>query len=354
MRTTSRTLALIAAGALAGACSDDGGSPVPLAEATGRYARVMCERTIECNAFAAVLLSQTTCDFAEWSLRNGELRGLADLVASGRVAYDGDAMATCLDDLASLPCVELSSTGLADVATGGCAEAIAGQVAAGGACERTLECQAGSYCETGMSCPGTCQPRVAAAGACSGDEACATGLDCASGRCAAFGQTGAACGTGAPSCAMGFVCDSDRMPASCQPLTNAAASGAACNPAGGVFCQPGLVCALVDVDAEVYQCQAPVAAGAACFRAVPNACPRGQVCVVAAGQDAGACTPQGAVGQPCAQGAGVVFGCVSGSNCDGDTDLCVALADNGAACTSDAQCVEDCLAGACGLPGACD
>lgn len=354
MRTTSISLALIAAGALAGACSDDGAAPVPLAEATGRYARAMCERTIECNALAAVLLSQTSCDVAEWSLRNADLRGLAELVAGGTVAYDGDAMATCLADLASAPCVELSSTGLADVTAGGCAAAIAGQVAAGGACDRTLECQAGNYCETGMSCPGTCTPRVAAAGACSIDEACATGLDCASGHCAAFGQTDATCGTGAPSCAMGFVCDTDRMPASCQPITHAAASSAACNPGAGVFCQAGLVCALVDVDADVYQCQAPVAAGAACFRAVPSACPTGQVCIVPAGQDAGTCTAQGAVGQPCAQGAGVVFGCVSGSACDGDTDLCVALADNGAACTSDAQCVGDCIALACEQPGACD
>ena len=171
-----------------------------------------------------------------------------------------------------------------------------------------------------------------------------------------FGQLGASCGgSGMPICAYGFQCDTaGGTPGVCQPLTFTAASGATCRPSGGVLCQAGLVCALVDDGGDAYQCEAPVAAGAACHRAIPSACPTGSVCVVATGMDLGTCQPQGLASQPCLTGGGVLFGCAPGLTCDFDTDVCVTLVDNGAACTVDDQCGGACSAGVCAAPGVCD
>ena len=114
------------------------------------------------------------------------------------------------------------------------------------------------------------------------------------------------------------------------------------------------MCAQTATAPSTYQCQAPAAAGGACFRAVPGGCPVGQVCVVETGQVTGVCSAQGAVGQPCLTGGGVLFGCVAGAACDSDTDVCVALVDNGVACTTSAQCYDDCVAGACEQLLACE
>lgn len=351
---TNLLLAVVAAsglGVLSG-CPDEPAS-VPLAEALDRYGQVACERLQECSALGAVLLSQTTCEQVVWSYRNGALSRLSAWVDDGTVAYDAEAMASCIDDLTSAACVDLAFGNPADV--GRCGEAVVGQVAVGGGCEHAAQCQAGNYCATDLACPGTCQPRVVAAGACTLDEACAAGLDCAAGHCVAFGRAGATCGTSAlPTCAMGFQCDTGRDPATCQPVTWAAASAASCNPTGGVLCAEGLVCAQIALSPATYQCQAPAAAGGPCFRAVPAGCPTGQACVVATGQVTGTCMAQGAVGQACLTGSGVLFGCVPGAACDSGTDLCVALVANGAACTANAQCYGDCVGGLCEQALACD
>lgn len=350
----NKLLAVVAVsglGLLSG-CPDDTTS-VPLAEVGDRLGQATCDRLLECSALGAVLLSQTTCAQAVWSYRNGDLSRLQTWVDDGTLAYDGEAMAACLDDMASVPCSALSTETPTDV--GRCGEALVGTVAVGGGCEDSVQCLSGNYCATEMACPGTCQPRVAAAGDCTIDAACAPGLDCAGGRCVAFGQAGAACGmSGQPGCALGFQCDATRMPVSCQPITWTAASGATCNPSAGVFCQAGLVCAQTAMSPSTYQCHAPVGAGAACFRAVPNGCPVGQVCIVESGQVTGVCSAQGAVGQPCLTGGGVLFGCVDSASCDNATDICVALVDNGAACTSSAQCQDDCVGNICEQRLACE
>ncbi|HVV83656.1 MAG TPA: Dickkopf N-terminal cysteine-rich domain-containing protein [Kofleriaceae bacterium] len=350
----ARILTAIVAGglSLAGGCSNESSS-VPLADAAARLGQASCLRLRECNVLGALLLSQTTCEQLAYSYRNGTLAHLDDWVAAGTVVYDADAMADCLDDVAGAVCSAFSADVIVD--NGRCAQAFAGQVDAGGACEDTTQCRAGNYCADELSCPGTCQPRIAAAGACTLDAECAVGLTCAGGHCVALGQTGATCGSGdLPQCAMGFQCDTGRDPATCQPITRTAASGAPCNPNGGVLCASGLVCAEVNLDPATYQCVTAAMAGGACFRAVPSGCPLGQVCVVENDQDAGLCTTQAAVGQPCLTGSAVLFGCAAGAACDYDTDLCVAMVDNGEACTSNAQCFGDCVGNACEDALACD
>ena len=349
-----RTLTAVTAVLLFGGCPGGDDDAVPLDQAAGRIGAALCERLQECSALGASLLSQTTCAQVEWSYRNDVLAALASWDAAGTVAYDEAAMAACLADLATVPCAELTAGRITDV--GRCGDAIAGQVATGGACEDNLQCQGSSWCDLTASCPGTCQARGATAAACADDDACGPGLDCAGGTCQAFGQLGASCGgSGMPICAYGFQCDTaGGTPGVCQPLTFTAASGATCRPSGGVLCQAGLVCALVDDGADAYQCEAPVAAGAACHRAIPSACPTGSVCVVATGMDLGTCQPQGLASQPCLTGGGVLFGCAPGLTCDFDTDVCVTLVDNGAACTVDDQCGGACSAGVCAAPGVCD
>ncbi len=332
----------------------DAATGVPLAEAADRYGRVYCERLLDCSALGIALLSQTTCELAAWTYRNDTLADLGGWVAAGTVRYDPVAMAGCLEDVASLACPALSSASLAD--HGRCGAALAGQVTTGGACDDSLECQAGLYCDTAAGCPGTCQPRVAATAACTDDAQCGPGLDCAGGTCQAFGQDGASCGPSAQAgCALGFQCDTGGgTPGVCRPLSFAAGDGQRCAPGAGTLCAAGLVCAMVEDAPASYQCQPPAPAGGACFRAVPSACPAGEVCVVPAGDDAGTCTAQGTLGQPCLTGAGVLFGCAAGLACDGTTSTCVALRDNGQACTAAAQCANGCEAGVCAGPPACD
>jgi len=251
-------LATLSALLLGGCPGGDDEDTVALADAPDRYGQVYCERLLECSALGLTLLSQTTCEFAVWTYRNAGLARLDTWVADQSVAYDGAAMADCLDDVAAAACPELSTATLADL--GRCGAAIAGQLASGGVCEDTLQCQPGLYCETATTCPGTCQPRGAAGGTCATDDSCAARLDCADGACVAFGLAGAACGqSGMTSCALGFQCDTTGgTPGTCQPVTFAAAAGAGCNPSGGVLCSAGLVCAMVNVTPATYQCQAPV------------------------------------------------------------------------------------------------
>lgn len=344
-------VASLAAG-LVGGCPDGDDDTVPIDQAAERVGLVLCDRVQECSALGLTLLAQTTCDQIAWSYRNDTLGALATWVGAGQVVYDEAAMAVCLADLDAAACAALSTGVLTDV--GRCGEAIAGQIATGGACDDDLQCRAGAWCDVTATCPGTCQPRVASGMACATNAACGPGLDCAADTCQALGQAGASCGSGRPECAWGLQCDTAAgTPGVCQPLTFTAAAGASCRPAGGVLCQPGLVCALIANDPATYQCEAPVAASAPCHRAIPSACPAGTVCVVASGT-VGACQPQGQAGQPCLTGSGVLFGCAAGTTCDFDTDTCVTLVDNGAACVVDAQCANACAGGVCGGPVACD
>lgn len=348
-----RVIVASLAAVLVGGCPGGDDDTVPIDEAGERVGLALCARLQECNALGLTLLAQTTCDAIAWSYRNDTLGALATWVGAGQVVYDEAAMADCLSDLDAVACASLSTGVLTDV--GRCGQAIVGQVALGGACDDDLQCQPGAWCDVTAACPGTCQPRVAAGVACATNAACGPGLDCAADTCQALGQAGASCGSGLPDCAWGLVCDTSAgTPGVCQPLTFAAGAGASCRPAGGTLCQAGLVCALVASDPSTYQCEAPVAVGAACHRAIPSACPTGTVCVVPSGT-LGACQPQGQAGQPCLTGSGVLFGCAPGAACDFDTDTCVALVDNGAACAVDAQCANDaCAGGVCAAPVACD
>ena len=340
------------AAALVGGCPGGDDDTVPIDQAGERVGLVLCERLKECNALGLTLLAQTTCDQIAWSYRNDTLGALAAWVAAGQVRYDEAAMADCLADLDAAACAALSTGVLTDV--GRCGDAIAGLIATGGACDDDLQCQAGAWCDIDAACPGTCQARVASGVACATNAACGPGLDCADDTCQAFGQVGASCGTGLPGCAWGLQCDTGAgTPGVCRALSFAATAGASCQPSAGVLCQPGLVCALVASDPATYQCEAPVAASAPCHRALPSACPTGAVCVVASGTE-GVCQPQGQAGQPCVTGTGVLFGCAPGTTCDFDTDTCVALVENGGACTADAQCANACAGGVCSPPIACD
>lgn len=347
-----RTVLSFALLGLALSCSGSGDDvadeTIPLDLAAERYGQAYCERLLECSAIGVALLSQSSCEQAVWQYRNDTLALLDDQVAAGRIAYDDAAMARCLADVRDLPCADLSTALLTDV--GRCADAIRGQVAAGAACDDSLECQAGLYCDTAAGCPGTCQPRVVAGAACTDAEACAAGLDCDT-TCQAYGRAGAACGdTGLPACAFGFECDG--APGVCQPLTFTAALGAACDPDTGSLCQAGLTCAVTDLQQRTYACQPMSAAGASCGRGIPNPCPSGQTCVVASGQLTGTCTAQGGAGQPCL--SGVLFGCAPGLDCDSATSTCVVLVDNGESCTVADQCANACTGGVCGEPAACD
>jgi hypothetical protein len=110
---------------------------------------------------------------------------LEDSVAAGRLRYDGEAMADCLDGMAALECSGLRD-GLRGGVAGACGDPFIGLVADGGACANDADCVSdycngdridfeGNVTELGVCArlPGQGQPCL--------DGDCADGLRCDTG-----------------------------------------------------------------------------------------------------------------------------------------------------------------------------
>jgi hypothetical protein len=133
-----RSLALLAVVVLAGC---DGHCPVGETDelAAGEYQsalwQVECEHAVDCYGSGE---SVGECVASMASSHFYTPADVQDSVDEGRIAYDADAAAACLAALCGLGCEDLAAL---DGYPAACAEALAGTVGAGEACEIDADCR---------------------------------------------------------------------------------------------------------------------------------------------------------------------------------------------------------------------
>jgi hypothetical protein len=367
---------LLVAGSLLAvpACSGDDGSGgatpgAPTLDELGpQIIAAICDAQLACLGPLADALggasdckTQQTAQFNEASLPT-----LKADVEAGKATYDGSKASACLAQIRTLGC-SLQTTRLLELPS--CKGLFVGKTAAGGDCTSDAQCAQDLRCEVGGACPGKCSPRGAEGGACSRDDDCQGGLTCdsiqGSQQCSKPVASGGPCGSTTPVCVAGTLCvgaSGNGVTGTCKPFSEifSAASGAACDITKTQLCQGGQSCQIDKLDATgaSFSCASKVASGAACKVAIPEVCPAGEYCD---GVDLnakppvidGTCKKIPAEGQPCGkpfQGSG----CASGLFCSPE-GTCKAPVKNGAACSSDRDCLSGhCQGGACVPEDACN
>ncbi len=233
----------------------------------------------------------------------------------------------------------------------------AGTLATGAACGAPAQC-ASTFCAISQyQVCGTCQPLPVAGATCQVEADCGRDLTCAvptgatSGKCAAWGASGAACLTGVAPCGYGLACVGDVVATMTMGTCQASGEtvGTACDSqrktAASCNGTLGLVCIPTAKGSGVGTCQKAqlVAAGAACgdIGAAPITgyaeCEAGGLCARAL-TDAGTPVAMGVCVGPAADGLA----------CDSDPT-------KGPPCLSPAKCVPSAAggtAGTCTLPDA--
>ncbi|MGQ0505787.1 MAG: hypothetical protein ACT4TC_10760 [Myxococcaceae bacterium] len=273
-------------------------------------------------------------------------------IAAGKLKYNESRAKKCVDALRNASC-EVSAL---DDDNEDCQLAFEGLVAEGGACGDG-QCVPGTYCSTEIdqTCPGTCKPLVAEAGAATSSTQCAAGLVVISNTCRKPIAAGAMCN--ASGCDRGLYCDNTT-----KVCTARAKKDEACGSASG--CQPYLSCvsgkctAAADEDqacggqnagpclldlrcaggtlTTAGTCKKPDAEGAACTE---SSCAPGLSCY------SGACRTRGATGVACAQNDD----CANDFYCQTSSQTCQQEIASGQACTQ----IDSCATGAC-VQGKCE
>ncbi len=321
-----------------------GGAGVPLDSVATVLANQVCAKAAACYGKAALELvffdehCETTMKSA---LENTIIANVELSVQAGTLTYDGSALPTCLMEFAALACQDV-----AIAFPEGCKQALSGLQPAGAACNHSLECDTGLYCELN-ACPGTCAAPLAEGAPCGDTDTCESGLTCFQGACAPLGSAGDDCGADLlPGCLTGMLCVGENkdmmMPGKCFETLDLfiANEGQGCNFGGTpTLCDEGLSC---PVFALAPKCQPIAPSGGTCELAVPDMCPEGEYC------NAGVCTALPRAGEQCAisivkPGCEAYARCVSGN--------CRKLGDNGNTCVQPGECYSaDCQGGECVAP----
>jgi hypothetical protein len=349
------TLLVIAAAACGGDGDSNGaghGAEIAAADFPAEIAGVLCDAFADCAAplldafLAGDCETELTRDFED------DMGDLQRLIADGRVAYDAEQGAACVDALRAAGCDALRGDS-PEV----CDAALDGTVANGGDCNSDAECKGDSYCKEEAQCPGTCTALAAVGDDCL-STACEDGAFCNDeGKCQREPAAGQPCDELAAQCEFGSLCigaDAEAAVAgTCKPIDDvfAAGEGEACDLEAQQLCKAGLSCAVISFDMQAgiqAECTKPVAAGAACKVAAPQQCPVEQYCDLGseAGSFEGTCRALPQAEEPCGENQL----CAPGLSCvgNGDATVCKPLARIGASCTADAACHSGlCRAGKC-------
>lgn len=168
------------------AACGDATSGVELKAAPAAFASAYCERALACCEMGELqaivgddVVDRASCESAITRVFGNELLDdTTRAIAMGRARYDADAMAACIEHLASDACVHAVRSLRLMTLPSECPPVRIGQVEIGGACDHDFQC---------------------ATGACSG------GADHATGQCEEIPAIGAACPTG--DCGPGAFCD---------------------------------------------------------------------------------------------------------------------------------------------------
>ena len=303
-------LGVILAGALAAAAC--GGDSISIDELPGELEAALCGRLARCNAFVSVEACRDSVRL--------QVDAIAHSIEEGRVTYDGEAAASCIDSFAGQTCDSTSAS--VRVTPAACDRAIRGAVADGGTCYSSQECVS-SECDVpdcGMACcAGTCQPTIAdaAIGQSCATASCVTGAFCsAADVCTALLSAGGTCQSD-NECGYGLTCNAaDTCVASanrgeacvddgCQDIGDRCDGGSCvAKSAVGGACQMGF--------AGLFDCQQPLVCNGASLK----------------------CEAAPTAGQACQ------FFCGGGAFCN-DSNVCEAPRANGGACNSNSECATN-------------
>lgn len=292
------------------ACGDDDGDGLPLEDLEEELLGQLCERMVRCGVYA----DDAACR-ADFGALIG---GLVSQVESGRVDYDAELAARCLEAAAGASCDRTAEENREQLQV--CVDALKGTVADGAQCFNDQECIS-EECEVETCnmacCAGVCGRTIvpAAIGQACPDLACVNGAYCSTqGTCAALLAAGASCNDD-EECAYGLFCN-----------------GTTCvdAPDRGQPCPDGMCGGIGDRCSDEGTCVALGARGAPCSGGFAfSECQRPLVCNESTLQ----CSDPPAVGSAC------VFQCAEGAFCN-DTNVCEATKGNGAACTGDGECTS--------------
>jgi len=172
-------------------------------------AQAYCSRLQQCCLVSTASWNQTSCVSAIEN--NGGVRGLGNYAASldsGNVDYNPVAAAACLNDIAAVPCGNLTSVTVLNLQSD-CYGALVGTLSTNsGPCKTSLECVSGNYCSSSARDGGSCVQVQGLNGPCTRtlDDECSylgTGistfcaLDGGVGQCQATEPIEAGCSTNA-------------------------------------------------------------------------------------------------------------------------------------------------------------
>lgn len=331
-----------------------------------RYERAVCATQVRCASAGAQPRSLGSCAPVAIATRDA----LAPSIADGRVRFDPDAAAACLDALSTLSCGAWSPWAvLWEPALEVCARVFDPRVPEGGACRpsRLLEppwheCAGDAYCDEGTECGATCRPRPGPGEPCASElpiRSCADGWRCDGGTCGASCEDDADCrSAGAPSriCERGGCVDPP-IPGAGEPCGRVP-----CDARLGLACEEG-VCAPSGLaegeDCTAATCRHPLRCeGGRCavLGALGETCDElGDACA-----DGLHCTDPDGAGSRCSasrEGAPCAFSPVhrwdpcapDGMRCVGSPQRCRRPSAPLAPCADDRECGEWllCVAGRC-------
>lgn len=311
------------------------------------WADVLCEKIDTCFAGFAEILAGPNCR-DDW--KNRIITGLDAFNASaeaGRLTFDSDAWASCVDSARAASCEGLQFDGIFGLLE--CGESITGNVADGESCGIDLDCAEASFClnEPTDACGGVCTPKYDVGTSCDRDDACSNGV-CRE-VCAEIVAEGEACdenetaeeGQAPRVCASGFGCgiSEGEMEATCRVTTPTfeVTEGQPCGteePSN--LCEPDLFCGFNE-DFSL-SCKPRVALGETCGVGFLNSCQTGAACV---GIDVenmiftGTCEALPGDGEPCLPEG--LFRCESGLACT-EAGVCERPGLLGEACDTEEQC----------------
>lgn len=340
--------------------ADAGPAEVPLSELGDALAQAACANLRACaGPLAELWYHEDSCEaFLGATLQDTFVAAIARSVEQGPFTYDAAKGAECVKNL--LEGAALEPPQCADLQKGldDCRAAVGNLAAAGGGCTHYYECQAGNYCDTTTTCPGTCKPVVQADGVCSKSEQCALGLTCmkpvaGDGTCQPYTPTDGDCGQGKPDCELGDYCVSNK----CLPVADAFVmkAGYECY-SNGLFCETPLSCGFNGIPLlSKGTCAEPIGAAQPCVVGIPEACDTGLYCTYGQAVEP-QCAALPGLNQACAkatvQTLGISPPCVAGLACV--NDICLPRKRLGEECAGDTQCYSGRCTGADAGTGECE
>jgi hypothetical protein len=336
------SVVVLVTGAVVGASAGCGKDSVKLDDLPGEANDAICEWFVQCGAVESA-------DYCTPFLPGGLNSDLQAGVDNGSIAYDAEAAADCLSDIAGASC-DLDDQGRRDLfASDDCDGVFTGTVAEGGDCYIDEQCVS-EVCAA-LPCPqecclGACAAAAAPVGV--GESClsakCVTEAYCDDFVCAPLEAQGSPCSDD-DNCQLGLACFSlGDGPSTCQPLP---AEGEACDTSFFGFggCNSlGLVC-----DPATGTCETWLFLGDACGPGSTRCSPYYLTCDA----ETNTCALLPDVGEPC------VEACRGDLYCDYEgvpaAGVCAARKADGASCTDDSHCVGDTCteAGLCGTDPSC-